>query len=78
MIVIIFLTLIVISIPTLYFINEKYIQKIAYLFTISQMALLALNGKLDIMFSSLISTNINQLFEYSTVYIFHQILFILK
>lgn len=65
MIVFICLTMLVISIPTLQLINQKYVQKIALFIGGSQLVLLALSGKIDLQFSSFLSASAQHLFEFS-------------
>lgn len=65
MLVLICLTIIVISIPALYSINEKYVQKIALFIGGSQLVLLALSGKVDLQISSFLSNSAQHVFEFS-------------
>lgn len=45
------ITAFMLAIPTLYIIQEKYIQKLAWMISLSQLALLAFTGKLDYLLS---------------------------
>ena len=65
MIVLICLTVLVISIPALHLINQKYVQKIALFIGGALLVLLALSGKIDMQISSFLSSSIQHVFEFS-------------
>ncbi|HRB91955.1 MAG TPA: hypothetical protein PLT17_01010 [Chitinophagales bacterium] len=48
------LTIVIIAIPTIHLINEKSVQKIALFIGASHVALMALNGKIDVQLSDFI------------------------
>ena len=48
------LTIVIIAIPTIHLINEKSVQKIALFIGTSHVALMALNGKIDVQLSDFI------------------------
>ncbi|MFN8284926.1 MAG: hypothetical protein U0U67_17010 [Chitinophagales bacterium] len=65
MIVFICLTMLVISIPALYAINRKYVQKIALFIGGSQLVLLAMSGKIDLQISSFLSASAQHILTFS-------------
>ncbi len=78
MIVLVFLTCLILCIPVLYMINHKYVQKVALLFSLGQLALLAFNGQFDFHLSSVISSFFHQTVESTFVYFVQQIIYIIK
>ena len=60
MMVIFLLTMLVVVIPTLHVLNARSVQKIALFIGVSQMALLALTGKIDHQLSDFFVSTYNQ------------------
>jgi len=65
MIVIILLTLFVVAIPAMYVINSKYVQRIALFIGASQLACLALSGKIDNQLSAFLVDGYNHVLSCS-------------
>ena len=69
MVLIFLLTLLVVVIPALNVLNARYVQRIALFIGVSQLALLALSGKIDNELSEIAVNGVNQFvsFTYSVV-----------
>jgi hypothetical protein len=65
MIVLILLTIIVAAVPALYIFNSKYVQRIALFIGASQIALLALSGKIDNQLSDFLVSGFNHVISVS-------------
>jgi hypothetical protein len=61
MIIIILMTMMVVTIPVLYMINTRYIQRIAFFIGASQIALLAFSGKIDNQLAEVLINGINRI-----------------
>ncbi len=69
MVLIFLLTLLVVVIPALNVLNARYVQRIALFIGVSQLALLALSGKIDNELSEIAVNGVNHFvsFTYSVV-----------
>jgi hypothetical protein len=65
MIVLILLTILVAAVPTMYMINSKYVQRIALFIGASQIALLAMTGKIDNQLSAFLVEGCNHVASFS-------------
>ena len=67
----------IVTIPVLYMINTKYVQRIAFFIGASQIALLAFSGKIDNQLADLLINGINHIAMCSFNLIIQQVSLIL-
>ncbi len=67
------LTLLVVAIPTLHVLNSRYVQRIALFIGASQVALLAMAGKIDHQLSGFAVNSFNKIISFSYNVVIHKI-----
>lgn len=65
MVMLFLLTMLVVAMPTLHIMNARYVQRIALLIGASQMACLALAGKIDHQLSEWMVNSVNHALSFS-------------